>query len=137
MIDLFMAYKYPICDVFHWFCKIARFFATEPLIVFHRCKGVMTLAQTNRRLNNSGCNTPSLNCFPCSLCGQSIRVKSCILRPSLKVLIPCAFKGRPASLPEVLQEITKSLFNFFWFFSNFKKTIEFHPNSLNSRSHFG
>jgi hypothetical protein len=25
-----MAYKYPICDVFHWFCKIARFFATEP-----------------------------------------------------------------------------------------------------------
>jgi len=27
-----MAYKYPICDVFHWFCKIARFFATEPEI---------------------------------------------------------------------------------------------------------
>src|SRR5665647_1018179 len=26
-----MAYKYPICDVVHWFCKIARFFATEPL----------------------------------------------------------------------------------------------------------
>ena len=25
-----MAYKYPICDVYHWFCKIARFFATEP-----------------------------------------------------------------------------------------------------------
>jgi len=25
-----MAYKYPICDVFHWFCKIAKFFATEP-----------------------------------------------------------------------------------------------------------
>jgi len=25
-----MVYKYPICDVFHWFCKIARFFATEP-----------------------------------------------------------------------------------------------------------
>src|SRR5664280_283928 len=31
----------------------------------------------------------------------------------------------------------ESLFNFLWFFSNFKKTIEFHPNSLNSRSHFG
>jgi len=30
IIDLFMAYKYPICDVFHWFCKIVRFFATEP-----------------------------------------------------------------------------------------------------------
>jgi hypothetical protein len=30
IIDLFMAYKYPISDVFHWFCKIARFFATEP-----------------------------------------------------------------------------------------------------------
>jgi len=30
IIDLFMTYKYPICDVFHWFCKIARFFATEP-----------------------------------------------------------------------------------------------------------
>jgi len=29
-----MAYKYPICDVFHWFCKIARFFATEPEIWF-------------------------------------------------------------------------------------------------------
>ena len=28
-----MAYKYPICDVFHWFCKISRFFATEPEIV--------------------------------------------------------------------------------------------------------
>jgi len=25
-----MVYKYPICDVFHWFCKIIRFFATEP-----------------------------------------------------------------------------------------------------------
>jgi len=25
-----MAYKYPICDGFHWICKIARFFATEP-----------------------------------------------------------------------------------------------------------
>jgi len=25
-----MAYKYPICDVFHGFCKKARFFATEP-----------------------------------------------------------------------------------------------------------
>jgi len=25
-----MVYKYPICDVFHWFCKIAKFFATEP-----------------------------------------------------------------------------------------------------------
>jgi len=28
-----MAHKYPICDVFHWFCKIARFFATEPFKV--------------------------------------------------------------------------------------------------------
>jgi hypothetical protein len=28
-----MAYKYPICDVFHWFCKIARFFATEPELI--------------------------------------------------------------------------------------------------------
>jgi len=28
-----MTYKYPICDVFHWFCKIARFFATEPNIL--------------------------------------------------------------------------------------------------------
>jgi hypothetical protein len=25
-----MAYKYPSCDAFHWFCKTARFFATEP-----------------------------------------------------------------------------------------------------------
>ena len=25
-----MVYKCPICDVSHWFCKIARFFATEP-----------------------------------------------------------------------------------------------------------
>ena len=30
IIDLFMIYECPICDVFHWFCKIARFFATEP-----------------------------------------------------------------------------------------------------------
>ena len=28
-----MAYKYPICDLFHWFCKIARFFATEPKMI--------------------------------------------------------------------------------------------------------
>jgi hypothetical protein len=28
-----MAYKYSICDVFHWFCKIARFFVTEPYFV--------------------------------------------------------------------------------------------------------
>src|SRR5665647_36287 len=34
IIDLFMAYKYPISDVFHWFCKIARFFATEPKTVY-------------------------------------------------------------------------------------------------------
>jgi len=26
-----MIYKYPICVVFHSFCKIARFFATEPV----------------------------------------------------------------------------------------------------------
>ena len=32
IIDLFMASKYPISDVFHWFCKIARFFATEPIV---------------------------------------------------------------------------------------------------------
>jgi hypothetical protein len=32
IFDLFIAYRYPICDVFHWFCKIARFFATEPEI---------------------------------------------------------------------------------------------------------
>jgi len=31
---MFMAYKYPICDVFHWFCKKARFFATEPKIIY-------------------------------------------------------------------------------------------------------
>jgi hypothetical protein len=30
IIDMFMAYKFPICDVFHLFCKIARFYATEP-----------------------------------------------------------------------------------------------------------
>jgi len=28
-----MAYKYPICEGIHWFCKKARFFATEPLFV--------------------------------------------------------------------------------------------------------
>jgi len=28
-----MVYKYPICDIFHWFCKIARFFATEPKLL--------------------------------------------------------------------------------------------------------
>jgi hypothetical protein len=31
IIDLFVAYKYPICNVFHWFCKIVIFFATEPI----------------------------------------------------------------------------------------------------------
>jgi len=29
-----MAYKYPSCGVFHWFCKIARFFAPEPNILY-------------------------------------------------------------------------------------------------------
>ena len=28
-----MAYKHSICGVFHSFCKIARFFATEPNIL--------------------------------------------------------------------------------------------------------
>jgi hypothetical protein len=34
---MFRAYKYPICDVFHWLCKTARFFATEPhfVLVFY------------------------------------------------------------------------------------------------------
>src|SRR5665647_2798933 len=32
---------------------------------------------------------------------------------------------------------TQRLFNFFWFFSNFKRTIEFHPNLLNPLPHFG
>jgi hypothetical protein len=33
-----MAYKYPICDVFHWFCKIARFFVTEPKTVLSKAR---------------------------------------------------------------------------------------------------
>ena len=32
-----MTALYPIGDVFHWFCKIARFFATEPLIEQSGC----------------------------------------------------------------------------------------------------
>jgi hypothetical protein len=32
IIGRFIVYKYPICDVFHWFCEITRFFATEPYI---------------------------------------------------------------------------------------------------------
>jgi hypothetical protein len=35
IIDLFIAYKYPICDVFHLFFKIASFFATEPIFFYH------------------------------------------------------------------------------------------------------
>ena len=31
----------------------------------------------------------------------------------------------------------QSLFNFFWFFLNFKKTIEFHQNSLHLCPYFG
>ena len=30
IIDLFVAHNFPICDSYHWFCKIARFLATEP-----------------------------------------------------------------------------------------------------------
>src|SRR5665811_1977910 len=33
--------------------------------------------------------------------------------------------------PKIRGSKKKSLFNFFWFFSNFKRTIEFHPNLLN------
>src|SRR5665648_312470 len=44
IIDLFMAYKYPICDVFHWFCKIARFFATEPKTLYRFTKTVLFIA---------------------------------------------------------------------------------------------
>ena len=33
-----MAYKYPICDVFHSFCKITTFFATEPIFTTDLCK---------------------------------------------------------------------------------------------------
>jgi len=43
-----MAYKYPICDVFHRFCKIARFFATEPKKALESSGN----AKTERKLNN-------------------------------------------------------------------------------------
>ena len=36
-----------------------------------------------------------------------------------------------------IRPVIRSLFNFFWFFSNFKRTIEFHPNLLNPLPHFG
>lgn len=45
IIDLFRAYKYLICDVFHWFCKVARFFATEPLLIDPILKSTPLLKQ--------------------------------------------------------------------------------------------
>jgi hypothetical protein len=41
-----MAYKYPICDVFHGFCKIARFFATEPGMVKISWPGKVSMLRT-------------------------------------------------------------------------------------------
>jgi hypothetical protein len=42
-----MIYKYPICDVFHWFCKIARFFATEPIVVTWSYEKIVTVVDYN------------------------------------------------------------------------------------------
>ena len=36
-----MAYKYPICYVFHWFCKITRFFATESEMLYAGVVGLI------------------------------------------------------------------------------------------------
>ena len=47
IFDLFIAYRYPICDVFHCFCKIARFFATEPLEVLKTNLGNNTIVGDN------------------------------------------------------------------------------------------
>jgi len=49
IIDLFMTYKYPICDVFHLFCKIARFFATEPLLLRTSGQKPCRLTKKNKR----------------------------------------------------------------------------------------
>ena len=44
-----MAYKYPICDVFHWLCKITRFFATEPLANSKDVKDTYTALRVYQR----------------------------------------------------------------------------------------
>jgi len=48
-----MSYKYPICDVFHWFCKEARFFATQPgtpFSAFKRGCGIFISMHGNGRI---------------------------------------------------------------------------------------
>jgi len=57
-----MAYKYPICDVFHWFCKIARFFATEPQFL-PEFQGINILLFIHYiGVHNCECTRPSHNC---------------------------------------------------------------------------
>ena len=43
-----MTYKYPTCDVFHWFCKTARFIATEPQIASRLFNAVWKKLGTKR-----------------------------------------------------------------------------------------
>jgi hypothetical protein len=49
-----MAYKYPICDIFHWFCKMTRFFATEPYPENSKLK--IKLLSKNTGVKNPGGN---------------------------------------------------------------------------------
>ena len=52
IIDLFMASKYPISDVFHWFCKIARFFATEPFFKYSKINKIKMINKINKDSNS-------------------------------------------------------------------------------------
>lgn len=40
-----MAYEYPICDVFNWFCRIARFFVTEQTYRVYAFLSSLTILQ--------------------------------------------------------------------------------------------
>jgi hypothetical protein len=55
-----VAYKYPICDVFHWFCKIARFFATEPVLLYNLCIFAVLAAISPQKPGENGKNTEVL-----------------------------------------------------------------------------
>ncbi len=64
----------------------------------------------------------------CDFCGTKLNVNSHYTRSIL------------TSYGTITCNITYwiwSLFNFFWFFSNFKRTMESHPYSLNLFPHFG
>ena len=95
-----MVYKYPICDVFHWFCKIAKFFATEPVIGIDISEAMLNVAKNKNKYKNAkfevadATNLPfEDNCFDVSsisfaLHDMPLSIREQVLKEMIRVTKP-------------------------------------------------